>query len=149
MDEEAARRARAEEALQESEERTRAVIDHVLDGIITINADRTINSFNPAAERIFGYAAKEVIGKNVKMLMPEPYQGEHDDYVGRYLETGEARIIGIGREVVGRRKDGTTMPIDLAVTEMRVGSRAMPRPDSRVRSMRSTSAPMSESSFIA
>ena len=103
----------------------RAVIDHVLDGIITMTADRTVNSFNSAAERIFGYDAAEVIGKNVKMLMPEPYHGEHDGYVESYLETGEAKIIGIGREVTGRRKDGSTMPIDLAVTEMRVGRRRM------------------------
>jgi PAS domain S-box-containing protein len=99
----------------------RAIIENVIDGIITIDDKCVIESFNSAAERIFGYSAKEVIGKNVKMLMPSPYHEEHDGYVRSYLETGEAKIIGVGREVSGRRKDGESFPIDLAISEMRIG----------------------------
>ena len=78
---------------------------------------------NPAAERLFGFAAEEMIGQNVKMLMPDPYQHEHDGYIHEYLTTGQRNIIGIGREVTGRRKDGTTFPMHLAVAEMNLGGR--------------------------
>jgi PAS domain S-box-containing protein len=99
------------------EARLKAILDTAVDAIITIDDAGRIESFNPAAERMFGYPAGEVVGSNVSCLMPEPYAAEHDRYLSRYLATGERRIIGIGREVLGRRKDGTTFPIDLAVGE--------------------------------
>ena len=118
-------RLRAEEALRESEARARAVLETTVDGIITIDVYGTIQSFNPAAERIFGYEAGEVLGKNVDVLMPQPYKEEHDEYLRSYRETGRRKIIGIGREVVGRRKDGSTFPLDLAVSEVRLGDRRL------------------------
>jgi two-component system, LuxR family, sensor kinase FixL len=116
-------RKRAEAELREAEERMRSIVDHVIDGIITIDDQGTIESYNPAAQRIFSYQATEVIGKNVKLLMPEPFHSEHDRYVASYLHTGEAKIIGIGREVVGRRKNGAMFPMDLAVSEFHLGQR--------------------------
>lgn len=104
--------------LMTSEVRAESVLKVVLDGIITIDEYGIIQSFNPAAERIFGYSAKETIGRNIKMLMPEPFHSEHDGYLQHYAETGEARIIGIGREVVGQRRDGSTFPMDLAVNQI-------------------------------
>ncbi len=112
-----------EEQLRAQNARLDAVVNSALDGLITIDTKGNIESFNPAAERIFGWKADEVIGKNVTVLMPEPYHHEHDGYMQNYLQTGIKRIIGIGREVLGLRKDGSTFPMDLAVTEVRLPER--------------------------
>lgn len=119
------RRKEAEARMQESEARMRAIVDTAVDAIVTIDEHGIIDTMNPAGERLFGYAAAEVFGKNVSMLMPSPYREQHDGYLERYVRTGEKRIIGIGREVVGLRKDGTVFPMDLAVAEMHLGGRRM------------------------
>lgn len=108
---------RGVQGFKEAESRIRSVVDHVIDGIVTIEVNGRIESFNPAAEKLFGYSAAEVLGRNVRMLMPSPYHEAHDGYIENYLRTGEARIIGIGREVIGQRKDMSTFPMDLAVSE--------------------------------
>lgn len=102
-----------------------AVVDTAIDGLILIEADGRIALFNAACERLFGYTPAEVQGRNVSMLMPEPDRSGHDGYIQRYRETGEKRIIGIGREVLGRRKDGTVFPFELAVGEYRRDDRVM------------------------
>ncbi len=104
--------------LEQSEQRLRAILNTAWDAIITINRSGIIQTANPSTERMFGYRSDELIGQNIKMLMPPPYHDEHDDYVARYLETGQARMIDIGREVVGKRKDDSTFPIDLTVSEV-------------------------------
>lgn len=116
-------RKRSEAALRDSEARLRAIVDTAVDGIITIDEQGIVQSFNPAAARLFGYAAEEVIGRNIKLLMPAAYREHHDDYIATYLRTGERKIIGIGREVAGQRKDGTMFPLDLALSEVRLGDR--------------------------
>lgn len=116
-------RVRAEQALRESEAKARAIVETTVDGVITIDKRGRIESFNDAAEDIFGYAEEEVKGENVKVLMPSPYREEHDGYMRSYRETGRRKIIGIGREVTGRRKDGSTFPMDLAVSEVQLGDR--------------------------
>ncbi len=114
-------RKAAEQALRDREGRLRAVIDTAVDGVIIIDAYGRVQDYNPACERLFGYRAEEVLGQNVKVLMPSPYADEHDGYLSRYRRTGEKRIIGIGREVEGRRKNGSTFPIELSVGEARQG----------------------------
>jgi len=109
---------RTEKALEESEARLRALVETAVDGIITINEQGIIESFNPASERLFGYSADEVIGKNVKILMPSPHYEKHDEYIQAYLTSGEKKIIGIGREVMGHKKDGTEFPMHLSVSEI-------------------------------
>ena len=99
-----------------------SILDTVPDAMIVIDEHGRIHSFSMAAERLFGYAAADVLGSNVNILMPTPYRENHDDYLRRYLRTGERRIIGVGRVVVGERKDGSTFPIELAVGEMRSGN---------------------------
>lgn len=114
-----------EAALRESAQRMRAIWETVIEGIIVIDDRGSVESLNPAACRIFGYDASEVVGRNVSMLMPTPHREAHDSYLANYLRTGEAKIIGIGREVVGRRKDGSTFPMDLSVEEVRLGERRL------------------------
>jgi len=109
--------------LPEREALLQAILETSPDGLITIDATGTIQSFNPAAERMFGYNAAEVNGRNVSCLMPSPYREEHDAYLERFLRTGEKRIIGIGREVLGQRKDGTIFPLELAVGEVQAAGR--------------------------
>jgi PAS domain S-box-containing protein len=102
-----------------------AIVATALDGIITIADNGIIQTVNHATESIFGYTDDELIGNNVKILMPEPYHGNHDKYLANYRGTGIKRIIGIGREVVGKRKDGSLFPLDLAITEARVDGQVL------------------------
>ena len=115
----------SERTLRNSESRIRAIVGTAVDGIITINERCLVQSFNPAAAKIFGYVPDEVIGRNVKMLMPEAYHSKHDGYVANYLRTGKKKTIGIGREFVGQRKDGTTFPMDYAVSEVQLADRRL------------------------
>lgn len=115
-------RAAADEALKAREAHLLSILETVPDAMIVIDEQGRIHSFSKAAERLFGYTPAEVLGENVKMLMPSPYREQHDGYIHRYLRTGERRIIGIGRVVVGLRKDGSTFPMELAVGEMRLES---------------------------
>jgi two-component system sensor kinase FixL len=112
-----------EHVRRESEARLQSILDAVPDAMIVIGERGLIESFSPSAEKMFGYAASEVIGQNVKMLMPQPYRAQHDGYIGRYLDTGERRIIGIGRLVTGQRKDGGLFPMELSVGESKLEGR--------------------------
>ncbi len=111
-------RIEAQAALQESEHTLKLVIENLLDGVITIDERGIIESVNRAAENIFGYPGSELAGRNVSVLMPEPDRSGHDGYIGRYLETGDAKIIGSGRDVEGLRKDGTVFPMNLGISEI-------------------------------
>ncbi|HEY4953006.1 MAG TPA: PAS domain S-box protein [Verrucomicrobiae bacterium] len=118
-----AQQIKSVDALRDSEKRLRAILETAVEGIITIDERGLMESFNPAAEETFGYKACEVIGQNVKLLMPAPFRQEHDGYLKNYRQGGYAKIIGIGREVTGRRKDGTTFPMDLSVSEVQLAGR--------------------------
>ena len=118
-------RRTATREIEQQEIRLRAMFETVVDALITIDERGTIESFNDAAQKMFGYDASEVIGKNVRMLMPEPYRGEHDGYLKKYRETGQGQVIGVGREAVAVRKNGETFPIELSVGEMRLEASRM------------------------
>ncbi len=107
-----------EEELVESRERMRSVIDQIVEGVVAIDERGTVELFNPAAERIFGYKVREIVGRNVNLLMPAPHRNLHDEYLRRYAETGERRIIGRVVEVTGQRKDGSLIPLHLSVGEI-------------------------------
>jgi two-component system sensor kinase FixL len=109
----------------ESQARFEALLATAVDGIIVIDERGVVQVYNPACERLFEYTAAEVIGQNVKMLMPEPYRGDHDGYISNYRTTHKRKIIGIGREVLGRRKSGATFPMYLSVGEGRVDDRSI------------------------
>ena len=111
------------EELKDKESRLQAIINTAVDGIMTINNRGIVESMNPAASRLFGYDTKEVIGKNISMLMPDPDKSRHDSYLRNYQETGHRKVIGIGREVVGLRKDGSTFQIQLSVSEVILNNR--------------------------
>jgi len=118
-------RRRAEAALNERQARLASILDTVPEAIIVIDERGRIETFSPAAERLFGWRAEEVLGRNVSMLMPSPYREEHDAYLERYHRTGERRIIGIGRVVTGLRRDGSVFPMELAVGEVNLGGRRL------------------------
>ena len=107
--------------LAHSEKQVRAIVDNAIDGILTITEQGIIQSANPATEAIFGCSREEIIGENVSILTPEPHRSAHDSYIANYLETGEAKIIGIGREVEGLRKDGTNVSLELSISEFVIG----------------------------
>lgn len=115
----------AELQVTEDAARMTVVMDTVLDGLLTIDAHGTVQSFNQSAVRIFGYRPEEVVGQNVKMLMPDPYHSEHDGYLKNYLTTGEKKVIGIGREVSARRKDGSIFPMELGINEASIQGKRM------------------------
>lgn len=117
--------ASAQAAVRDHAERLRAILETAVEGIITIDERGVIESVNPAALKMFGYTAPEVIGRNVSLLMPSPHRQEHNRYIANYCRTGQAKIIGIGRETVGQRKDGTIFPLDLAVSEVRLADRRL------------------------
>lgn len=113
------------EIRETSQKQYRAIFETIVDGIVTIDERGKITAFNSAAESIFGYTSVEIIGRSISMLMPQPYSAEHASYVQEYLQTGERHVIGIGREVVGVRKNGDSFPMELAVSEVRSEGRML------------------------
>ncbi len=109
--------------VQEQAERLRAIVETAVDGIITINQFGQVETINSAVERMFGYSVNEIVGHNIALLMPEPFRSEHDGYLERYRQTRDPKIIGSGREVRGRRKDGSEFPLQLSVSESCVQDR--------------------------
>jgi two-component system sensor kinase FixL len=118
-------RKKADQVLADGAARITAIVETAVDGILSIDEHGVIDTVNGAVERLFGYSAAELVGQNVSMLMPSPTHEGHDGYLDSYLDTGRKRVIGIGREVVGRRKDGTNIDLDVSVNEMQVGGRRM------------------------
>jgi two-component system, LuxR family, sensor kinase FixL len=114
---------RSQEGLRDKEAHLQAILRTVPDAMVVIDRRGLIQSFGTVSEQLFGYTEAEVLGRNVRLLMPEPYRQQHDGYLNRYLATGEKRIIGVGRVVVGRRKDGSTFPMELAVGEISSNSK--------------------------
>jgi two-component system, LuxR family, sensor kinase FixL len=113
----------AEARRQADEAKYPAIVDTAVDAIAVIDENRTIRSFNRSAEKLFGYSGEEVIGRNVRELMPQPDRGAHDGDLGHYRRTGQAKIIGIGRAVQGQRKDGSLFPLELSIAEWRADGR--------------------------
>jgi PAS domain S-box-containing protein len=103
----------------------RAIVNTAQNGIITIDDKGTIENLNPAAARIFGYGPEETVGRNVNMLMPEPFRREHDSYLNKYLDTGQTKVLGVERELTGLRRNGSTVPIELTVSEITMAGRRM------------------------
>ena len=118
-------RSSARQAVRDSEAQTRAILESAVDAIITIDEAGVIQSVNPASSRLFGYKPEEMLGAEINLLMPPSYSGRHGEFLGNYLKTGEKKVIGIGREVTGRRKDGSEFPIELTVSEMWAGGRRL------------------------
>ena len=112
-------------SIDQNEASLAAVLKTAIDAIITIDDRGVIQQANHAVQKLFGYSVDEIVGKNVAMLMPEPDRSRHDRYLSRYQETRQAAIIGVGREVIGRRKDGSLIPVDLAVSEMNIDGRIL------------------------
>ena len=111
--------------LRDTETRTRSVLDNVDEGIIAISEDGVIETFNPAAEQIFGYSGSEILGQNVRLLMSEPHRGQHDGYLEQYRITGKSTVLGVTREVVGVRSDGTHFPLELKTSEVHIETRRL------------------------
>ena len=118
-------RQQAEQALRDSEARLRAILDTAVNGIITMDEQGIIESFNHAAERLFGYPAREALGQNVSLLMPSPHRDQHDRYLANYRNTGVRKVIGLVSEQSGRRKDGTMFPMELSLSEVRLAERRL------------------------
>ncbi len=114
---------RSEEQLRDAEVRMRSIVNHLRDGIVTIDEDGTVVAYNRAAENMFGYMTSEVVGENVNVLMPESFNREHDGYLTNDMRCGETEVVGNGREVIGRRKDGSTFPMEFAVSAFHLGQR--------------------------